>query len=496
MLKQYISRTFLFILIAGVFIELLVRPGFASPPLSGEINSVQVAESVTGSKYLPLTMNFSPSNTVFGVEMQQINSDNGLGEVVTAAPSWVRRNALYWSDAEPAEGTYTWSNLTDLEQEMINASQDGLNLVLIVRSTPPWAQELDGYYCGRIRMDKLAAFGNFMYEAVKRYSAPPFNVKYWQIWNEPDADPSHPSIQPDNIYGCWGDEHDPYFGGEYFADVLEAIYARIKQANSAVQVLTGGLLLPCNVELPAVCNSNQSKYLEGILRHHGVNDGGNYFDVVAYHSYDYYYQRFGEYGNTAWGTRWTDEGPSLAAKARYLRKTLEKYGFGNKPMMTTEVTVLCGSTGNEGYCQDNTFQTTKAYYVAQNFATALASGLKANIWYSLSANWRGTSLLDSSSLEPLPAYTVFKVAREKLQYARLARVITEYPGINGFDFFDSNGHVWVLWSRAADGSGHPTTVEVVLPGTPSTVWDVFGDQIYPNETSLSVSIMPLYVEWR
>jgi len=75
-------------------------------------------------------------------------------------------------------------------------------------------------------------------------------------------------------------------------------------------------------------------------------------------------------------------------------------------------------------------------------------------------------------------------------------VITEYPGINGFDFFDSNGHVWVLWSRAADGSGHPTTVEVVLPGTPSTVWDVFGDQIYPNETSLSVSIMPLYVEWR
>ena len=493
--NQYTIRVFLFLVVVSLCVDLLVRPVVSSGQ-DDEIVAVQAAESLNRSIYLPLTMNFSPSNTIFGLEMKKIDSDNGLGEVVAAAPSWVRRNALLWSDVETSEGTYTWGNLSGLEQELINASQEGLNTVLIVRSTPTWAQELDGYYCGRIRMDKLSVFSNFMYEAVKRYSAPPFNVKYWQIWNEPDADPSNPGIQPDNIYGCWGDEEDPYFGGEYFSDVMEAVYPRMKEANSSIQVLIGGLLLPCNVELPAVCPSNQSKYLEGILRHHGANDGGNYFDVVAYHAYDYYYQRFGEYGNTAWGTRWTDEGPSVATKARYLRSTLDSYGFGNKPLMTTEVAVLCGSTGNESYCQDATFQTTKAYYVAQNYATALAAGLEANIWYSLSGSWRGTSLLDASSLEPLQAYIAFKVAREKLQYVRLAQVINEYPGINGFDFYDSNGHVWVLWSHAADDSGHPTSTEAVLPSTPSRVWDVYGNQIYPNGTSLTVSIMPIYVEWR
>jgi hypothetical protein len=75
-------------------------------------------------------------------------------------------------------------------------------------------------------------------------------------------------------------------------------------------------------------------------------------------------------------------------------------------------------------------------------------------------------------------------------------LINEYPGINGFDFYDSNGHVWVLWSHAADDSGHPTSTEAVLPSTPSRVWDVYGNQIYPNGTSLTVSIMPIYVEWR
>ena len=494
MQKQLIFRLFLILVLTGLVGGMVLAPVKNEPPVLGNAQSAHAAEPAMNIVFMPLTLNYSPTNTIFGLEMVKIDGDNGLNLAVEASPSWVRRNALFWSDVEPNEGTYEWGNLASLEQELINASENGLEVILIVRSTPPWAQALNGYYCGRIRTDKLVAFGNFLYEAVKRYSVAPFNVKYWQIWNEPDVDPAHPAIEKDNIYGCWGEETDPYYGGGYYGEVLKVVFPRIKEANPAVQVLVGGLLMACNVELPAVCSSPQTSYLEGILRRNGNNDGGNYFDIVAYHSYDYYYDYLGGYGNSSWGTRWADEGPVVAAKARYIRNILSKYGLGEKPLMSTEVAILCGSTGNEPKCQESTFQNTKAYYLAQNYASALAVGLKANVWYSLSASWRGSALLDAG-MNQLPAYTAYRVAREKLHYSHLARVITEYSGVNGYDFEHSNGHVWVLWSKAADSNGRPTSVQVNLPGTPVAIWDVFGNPVSLSGNSLTLSSMPLYVEW-
>jgi hypothetical protein len=51
---------------------------------------------------------------------------------------WIRRNGLLWSDVETVQGNRNWQvpRVLALEEQMINANQAGMEVVLIVRSTP------------------------------------------------------------------------------------------------------------------------------------------------------------------------------------------------------------------------------------------------------------------------------------------------------------------------------------------------------------------------
>jgi hypothetical protein len=120
---------------------------------------------------------------------------------------------------------------------LIEASDRGLNIILIIRSTPSWAQKRSGVSCGAVKFEKLSAFSKFVGDAVARYSNPPYNVKYWELGNEPDIDPS--LVPSDNPFGCWGDDTDLYYGGGYYAEMLKQIYPVIKAADPEAHVLIG-----------------------------------------------------------------------------------------------------------------------------------------------------------------------------------------------------------------------------------------------------------------
>ena len=203
--------------------------------------------------------------------MNGINLENGLEPVKKSGAFWVRRNALLWSEVEPQEGKRNWGALAGLENEMKNASRDGLSLILIVRSTPYWAQKFPGVACSAVKPDKLAAFGSFMRDLVARYSPPPYSVKYWEIGNEPDIAPE--LVSPDSIFGCWGDSKVSYYGGEYYAEMLKVVYPQVKAADPQAQVSIGGLLFDCNPDNPPEPSSSGKLYdctagsfLEGILK--------------------------------------------------------------------------------------------------------------------------------------------------------------------------------------------------------------------------------------
>jgi hypothetical protein len=159
---------------------------------------------------------------------------------------------------------------------------------------------------------------------------------------------------------------------------------------------------------------------------------------------------------------------------------LSANGFPKKFLMNTETAVLCDACNN-----DANYEMTKAYFVAQVYAVALAQRLRANIWYSV-LGWHNDLIY--ADLSPRPAYTAFSVSRSELSDAVWVRNVTEYAGVKGYEFQRGDRRIWVLWSL--DGSTHL----VSLPSVPLAVVDSLGNSISPL-ASMSVSLNPLYLKW-
>ncbi len=483
-----------YITAAVLLVALLLSPflGKANP-----LKASMVAAAVPYKVYLPLVMQKFPTPTVFGVGIDHLTSAGGLDQVAAANIYWARPQGLQWSSVETTQGTYNWSVLAELETELINASSKGMQVVLLVHSTPQWARKDGGAgpWCGPIAKAKLPDFANFMKALVARYSVAPYNVKYWELWNEEDVDSTFSA--GDSGFGCWGDSSDAYFGGGYYAEMLKAVYPKIKAADSQAQVLIGGLLLGCDPRGGCAAGTSlPSMFLEGILR----NNGGPYFDGVSFHAYDYYYGGLGEYYSPYWFSAssptlpsWpstlptpTHFGPVFIAKAQFINSLLSQYGVTGRYLMNTESALICGKTGQEAPCVTDDFANTKVYYIAQAYAAAIAQGLRANFWYNV-FGWRASGLLNGD-LSPQPAYTAMKFSRNELGAAVFVREITEYANVKGYELNRGDRHIWILWSL--DGSTHSIT----LPGVPVAAWDALGNSVTKAAT-MDVTLNPLYLEW-
>jgi hypothetical protein len=437
-------------------------------------------------------------NTVYGIEMTSMSAGGGLDIVAEAGTSWVRRPGIWWPDVEPTQGNRNWdvASIQMFEAEFKLAAAKELQVILVVRGTPSWAQKTPPWQCSPILQSKLAAFGNFMYELVSRYSVPPYNVRYYELINEPDISPRF--LPYDSLFGCWGVEGTPNFGGEYYADMLKAVYPRIKQANPQAQVLLGGLLLVCDPRIPigggTGCNVEAQKkdnyFLKGILE----NGGKNYFDGISYHSYDYYTlgDPLNVYSNKYWGTTSQTTGNTMIRKLEYLKTVLTQYNVTGKYIMATEAALLC-------YCgHEDTHQRAKAVYAAQVFPTAIISGLVNAIWFrSLDSGNFNVGLLNND-LTPRYSYNAFKTSRLLVGDATYQRALTtsdfgNVSGVKGNAFTTRGRTLWTIWSTAT------TSRLITLSSMPTAVFDLYGNPI-PVDSSRQVNLTSpdrlfIYVEY-
>ena len=460
-------------------------------------------DTLEGSIYLPsIFVDYLPQmSSIFGVDITPIDDSAGLAEMRSAGAYILRRGPFKWKDVEPIapiDGvhTYIWDSpaVQSFEEELLNAQSNDMTAVMIVGSAPEWAREdqVNDYTCAPIDQADLDDFAVFMVEIVKRYSMPPYNVKYFELYNEPDIDPSVlPSIYPlDNGFGCWGDTDDPYYGGGYYAEMLKVVYPKIKTADPNAQVLVGGLLLDCDpVNPPENKDCTPSKFLEGILLALQA-DGGDFFDGISFHAYDYYnYDGLGKFSNINWHSSWNTTGPVNIAKTRYIVDLLSKYGYSQseKLLLNTESAIIC----SELYPCDDTaypdFELTKAYYLVQAYAVAIAEGLDANIWYS-AKGWRDSGLLNPD-LSHHNAYDAYLTSRKMLANAEFIQELHLYSRVAEYEFVRANGRkMWVLWSR--DGLLH----QINLPGTPSFIMDALGVPVQVS-TSITLDLKPIFIEW-
>jgi hypothetical protein len=428
-----------------------------------------------------------PSRPIVGIEFPTKDARNAQLAADLGA-HWLRRNALLWSDVELLPGVREWEKEASLEAELKAASSQGLQVILIVRSAPLWAQKYPGVYCGPVKVEQLYAFANFMKEVVVRYSVPPYNVKYWELGNEPDVD--YRQVSPDSEFGCWGNHDDPDFGGGYYAEMLKAVYPQIKSVDPQAHVLVGGLLLECNPDNPPINAAGQAKdcsagrFLEGILK----AGGQGYFDGISFHSYDFFSKNLGlgAYGSGNWFNTWNTTGPVLFAKTSFLRNLLNQYQATDKELLDTELALLCPSQNIQD-CDTQDFNLTKAYYAAQAYAVSQVQGLTATVWYS-NPLWRSSGLFDQQG-QPLPAYQAIKVSAQAIGQATFVKEIDQYPGVKAYEFQSDNKRLWILWSL--DGEDHI----VSFPQKPASAYDVFGESL-PIADHLTIGLKPVYLEWQ
>ena len=424
--------------------------------------------------FLPTVAQPPSHSSVFGVEMDSVREGSLLDLATQANVQWVRRNGVFWNQIERTEGMRDWSSMADLESEMALLSQNGMNLVMIVRGVPEWAQADGGHICGPIAQDKFGAFANFMQALVSRYSQAPYHVKYWELGNEPDA----PYISDSSPFGCWGEDGNKYYGGGKYGKMLKAVYPAIKAADPEAQVLVGGLLMDCDPDNPPPGRTcTMSKFLEGILQ----EDAGDSFDGVSFHSYDYY-GYLGAYSNPNWGGAYNTTGPVLDIKANLLNRILARYGESDKYLMATETALLCDES--EPICGAD-YETTKAIYAAQTYTKSLVSRVKSSIWYSYTNPWRSTNLIQSSN--PMPAYYAFQTVSKRLSNTIFRQKIA-MSGVSAYEFTRNGDRVWIAW--ALDGQDH----SLRLSNPPARMWDLYGNSL-PVGESITIGMLPVYLEW-
>jgi hypothetical protein len=422
---------------------------------------------------------------IFGLDIHKSATvekvDGGFGEPNNY---WVHKNGLMWSEVQKNGPTSNWDvpHVTQLDDYIETISAAGMEVILTIRSTPDWAQKYQdlGLYCGPMAEGFFDEFANFVAEAVSRYSQPPFNVKYYEIWNEPDAPYLYFLNSPTAPFGCWGDPYDPqgYFGGGYYGEMLKAVYPALKIAAPDAQLVIGGLLMPADPEIYPWDSwvrpgddwvyAEMSKFFEGILVE---CQGTECFDFVNFHGYTYYGRNKTaiELEKDTYDNFWDDRGGQVEGKLSYLRELMDIY-FVDKPVILTEAALL----GDNIVDYDPVFEATKADYIVWLYARNLAKGIYATTWYHLdNYGWRRSGLLDRNN-NPLPAYDAYTVLTDMLDgpvYQGETPFLGE--GILGFEFSGDTNY-WVLFSE--DGQTKQVRRDQ-LPEWYYSVVDLFGNKI-------------------
>ncbi len=443
-------------------------------PTPAPAPAAQAAASI--QRFLPVIRQPSSHRppAVFGIETismptARVKQLNDLGA------NWVRYFTFDWSKIEPTRttpATYDWSQVDEAGLAM--AWSSGMTVIPIVKFTPTWAQKWEGMFCGPPSESALDEFAQFLGAVAARYSQPPFNIHYWEIGNEVDM--PYQSSSPDNVFGCWGDWNDPYFGGEYYGKALRQVTPAIKAADPQAKVLIGGLLLECDPDNPPEGKDCAiSRFLEGVLR----EGGGPYFDIVSYHSYAaYFVRRINE------EYYWLNKG-MFYDKIDYINRILNKYGQGGKPLFLTEVSILCDERypGCDPLSDD--FLSRQADYVYWAYVRGWAAGLRGVIWFTYEESaWKSSGLYNQSS--PKPAYYAYKYLSKTLSGASLVGPLTQYSNVTGFEFRQSNRRLWILWT--SDQADHTIT----LPAGVLAMHDKLGNAL-PLTSQVTLN-SPIVVE--
>ncbi len=383
----------------------------AHPKFSG--NKVEASVPPTHTVFLPAMFRnyWEKPESMLGLQIYTGYNTEVANKAYQAGAQWARV-PLVWSQAEPQNSTpehYQWP--ASLDEWLAQLSAREIRVILTLTGNPAWAAEYPG---GPLRDGvPIGELVEFMEAAVVRYSVPPYNVKHWEFYNEPD---NGEELYAELGWGYWGNQAADY------AAMLEAVYQPMKAVDPEAQIVLGGLAYDWFTTSggPFV-----REFLDQVLE----NNGGAFFDVMNFHYFPSFH------------AHWDPYGVDIIGKATYLRDKLSSYGW-EKPFICTE-------TGTWSDAAHNSSDERQSRYVPQVFVRSMAAELEFAIWFKLidddtlgAPKWG----LLTAELDPKPSYQAYLTLARQLFPAEYARTLpaaeTGTEHIEAYEFLPSDGLGW------------------------------------------------------
>ena len=151
---------------------------------------------------VPLTVS-PPQGVTFSNFTGEVFADTQSEEPVNqrvGAGCALRNKSATWPNVSGSScGKFNWAGNPvqgeNPDQDILYAHRHGQDYLLDLAYTAPCAwsaacQKIRGEQCEYHAPTKLTDWTDYVSAVVAHYAAPPFNVKYFQIWNEP-GDPTN-----------------------------------------------------------------------------------------------------------------------------------------------------------------------------------------------------------------------------------------------------------------------------------------------------------------
>lgn len=211
---------------------------------------------------------------------QEQDLNKTIALMQNAGVGWVRLDFL-WEDIEPQQGKFDFVKY-DLIVKLLR--EKGIHILGILHYSASWASSGGEWNCPP-KDNKL--FVNYASKVIQRYKE---QVKYWELWNEPDS----------AIY--WKEQD----GLKAYCLLLKDVYLAAKQIDPDCKILNGGL-----------ANGLAS------VNHLYDNGAKDYFDILNIHSFQ---TPFNQQAIKA-----VESYPKLAYKI------MQRHGDGHKKIWLTEI---------------------------------------------------------------------------------------------------------------------------------------------------------------
>ncbi len=389
-------------------------------------------------------------------------------------------------------GPYQWSGTGDgfynYDRTIERLHNANINVLGLLAYNPAWFKSKNP------TLDEwLSDWGDYVYNTVARYGRDRGQVKYWEIWNEPNL-------------RKFGYENTIYTVQDYVR-LLDVARAAAKSADPEAVIVLGGV-----ASIWGDFSSAEDYDVPTYLRMLYDAGGWNSFDVLAIHPY-----RPGAPEASSWRR---DVAQDFEAELRTVDGLLAE--FGNKPVWLTEV-AWSAYNGFYGVSElDQAAYLTRMYLLAMSHPS-----IQRVFWYDL----RNDTAPNAAYAEPVldikepeynfgllrrsypldpnradlrkPAFVAYRALTSIVGGLRQTSVLAygenvEAPGMFGFRYDGLDRSTLVFWRTSAEASPL-ISVQCDCHDVRVRQWDGKLLGIVQTRGMLTVRLdsigLPIYVEW-